>query len=65
MIEIDGDSHALQEEYDRARTEWLEDRGFKVIRFTNQDVFQHLADVIKEIVLTCTQRLTPNQKETI
>ena len=34
VIEIDGDSHTEpdQEEYDSARTVWLEERGHKVIR---------------------------------
>lgn len=43
VIEIDGDSHAEsdQEEYDKARTEWLEERGYRVIRITNEDVHKH------------------------
>jgi len=34
-IEIDGDSHAEQAEYDQARTEYLNERGYTVMRFTN------------------------------
>jgi very-short-patch-repair endonuclease len=64
VIEIDGDSHAEpdQEDYDKARTEWLEGRGYKVIRITNEDVYKHLEDALKEIYLTCQERkarLTP------
>ena len=40
VIEIDGDSHATQEEYDAMRTEWLQGQGCKVIRFTNEDVLK-------------------------
>jgi very-short-patch-repair endonuclease len=58
VIEIDGDSHAEpdQEEYDTARTKWLEERGYKVIRITNEDVHKHLEDALKEIYLTCQER---------
>src|SRR5690349_6935546 len=40
LIEIDGDSHLVkkQMEYDKLRTEYLEEHGYKVIRFTNNDV---------------------------
>ena len=60
VIEIDGDSHAepSQEEYDKARTEWLEERGYQVIRITNEDVHRHLEDALKEIYLVCKERVT-------
>lgn len=59
VIEIDGDSHveADQEEYDKARTEWLEDRGYKVIRIRNEDVHKHLENALSEIFLTCEERV--------
>jgi len=55
VIEIDGDTHAEpdQAEYDAARTEWLEARGHRVIRFSNRDVHAHLDDVLKTIFETC------------
>ena len=58
VIEIDGDSHAVpeQEDYDRARTEWLEERGYKVIRITNEDVHKHLEIALNEIYLNCETR---------
>ena len=59
-IEIDGDSHAEpdQEEYDKARTKWLKERGYKVMRVTNEDVHRHLEDALNEIFLTCQERVT-------
>lgn len=59
VIEIDGDSHAEadQEEYDLARTRWLEESGYKVIRITNQDVHKHLEDALKEIYICCEERV--------
>jgi very-short-patch-repair endonuclease len=61
VIEIDGDSHADQVEYDRARTEWLEERSYHVIRFNNRDVYQRI-DVVLEAILEecCRLTLTPN-----
>jgi very-short-patch-repair endonuclease len=58
VIEIDGDSHVEpdQEEYDKARTEWLKARGYKVIRIMNKDVHRHLEDALNEIYLTRQER---------
>jgi|WetSurMetagenome_2_1015567.scaffolds.fasta_scaffold726902_1 very-short-patch-repair endonuclease len=39
VVEIDGDSHADQIEYDEARTAYLNELGYTVIRFTNREVF--------------------------
>src|SRR5512143_3201675 len=40
LIEVDGESHVEPEQvdYDNARTEYLESLGYKLIRFTNDDV---------------------------
>jgi very-short-patch-repair endonuclease len=38
IIEIDGVSHAEQKEYDEYRTDIMNGLGFKVIRFTNDEV---------------------------
>ncbi len=65
VIEIDGDSHAEpdQEEYDKARTEWLEERGYKVIRIMNEDVHKHLEDALNEIFLTCGEQVNKLKSE--
>ena len=59
MIEIDGDTHAEpdQEEYDKARTAWLDERCYQVIRFTNEDVHKRIDDTLKEIYLVCEKRV--------
>jgi very-short-patch-repair endonuclease len=53
-IEVDGPSHfePAQEEYDAARTTFLEELGYKVIRFTNDDVRYNIHAVVDEIVRT-------------
>ncbi|MCC6957117.1 MAG: DUF559 domain-containing protein [Anaerolineales bacterium] len=58
-IEIDGDAHseASQRAYDIARTQYLEDHGYRIVRFTNRDIQQNLQAVIDEICRTIDLRL--------
>jgi very-short-patch-repair endonuclease len=42
VIEIDGESHIGQEEYDKKRSQELGEVGITVIRFTNDEVLQNL-----------------------
>jgi very-short-patch-repair endonuclease len=49
VIEIDGGQHAEEAEKDAARTARLEARGFKVIRFWNDDVLRNLEGVLTSI----------------
>ena len=50
IIELDGSQHLEQEEYDEERTKYLEARGYKVIRFWNNQVMNDLEGVIKAII---------------
>ena len=56
VIEIDGTIHAdpAQADYDKGRTYDLESLGITVIRFSNEQVFYHL----KEILLIIEKHLT-------
>jgi very-short-patch-repair endonuclease len=49
IIELDGSQHLDQTEYDAVRTEFLESRGYKVIRFWNNDVSNHMDAVLQVI----------------
>ena len=51
VIELDGHHHSLPPvcEDDAIRTEYLNNEGYKVIRFTNEQVLHHLDDTIKQI----------------
>jgi len=51
IIEIDGLYHSLPEQQisDEERTEWLESQGYKVIRFTNEEIYNNLDKVIEKI----------------
>ena len=51
IIEIDGGYHQLPEQQisDLERQQWLESQGFKVIRFTNEEVMADIERVIDTI----------------
>ncbi len=49
-IEIDGEIHDTQADYDRARTSELENHGYRVIRFSNAQVLFDRASVINAII---------------
>lgn len=50
VIEIDGDSHAQQIEYDDERTRFLNGLGLVVVRYTNQEVLQNLSGVFADLM---------------
>jgi very-short-patch-repair endonuclease len=49
VVEVDGDTHAMAEDHDRARSRWLEGRGYTVLRFTNREVIHQLDAVVERI----------------
>ncbi len=49
VIELDGDSHASQADYDAARAAFLEGEGYRVVRFANRDVMTNLDGVLTVI----------------
>lgn len=46
IIELDGSQHLEQEEYDAERTEFLKSKGYKVLRFWNNDVMNNIESVL-------------------
>ena len=58
VVEIDGDSHTPpdQADYDAARGQWLEEHGYRVIRFTAEQVEENLAGVVEGIRKACEER---------
>ena len=46
IIELDGSQHLEQQAYDAERTEFLESRGYRVLRFWNNAVMDNLDGVI-------------------
>ena len=51
IIELDGSQHLEQEEYDQKRTEYLEEQGYRVLRFWNNDVMKDIEGVILAIMV--------------
>ncbi|MFA5296839.1 MAG: DUF559 domain-containing protein [Lutibacter sp.] len=49
IIEVDGEIHESQVEKDAERTSILEDKGYKVIRFKNEEVIGDLESVLEKI----------------
>jgi very-short-patch-repair endonuclease len=49
VIEVDGEIHDAQADYDRARTSALENHGYRVIRFSNAQVLSDRPSVISAI----------------
>jgi len=50
IIELDGSQHLEQEEYDKERTVFLESKGYRVIRFWNNDIMKDIDTVLKVIL---------------
>ena len=50
VIEVDGGQHAEAVSEVRARDRWLNEQGFCVLRFWNNDVFEHLDEVCETIL---------------
>ncbi len=46
VVELDGDSHAQQATYDDLRTAYLEEQGYRVLRFTNREVMTNMEGVL-------------------
>ncbi|RLD29027.1 MAG: leucine--tRNA ligase, partial [Bacteroidetes bacterium] len=49
IVEVDGKIHNSQKEEDAQRTEILENNGYKVIRFTNEEVLENIDSVVSKI----------------
>jgi very-short-patch-repair endonuclease len=64
-IEIDGDSHYQDgiPEYDHERQLFLESKGTRVLRFTNQEIYKDLDAVLEKIkeVICQMREITPPQ----
>ena len=49
IIELDGSQHLEQQDYDEERTKFLETRGYRVLRFWNNDVMNKTDAVLQAI----------------
>ncbi len=51
IIELDGSQHAIDLKEDLRRTHWLNEQGFRVIRFWNYQIFEDGEAVLEAIGL--------------
>ena len=49
IVEVDGETHASRDVYDRQRSIHLQERGYEILRFTNSDVMTNLDGVLLTI----------------
>jgi len=56
IIEVDGKIHDNQQEEDQARTERLNELGYEVLRFRNEEVLADTDTVVNKIVAVLAQR---------
>ncbi|MCC8980274.1 endonuclease domain-containing protein [Bradyrhizobium acaciae] len=57
IVEVDGESHDFEERirHDERRDAWLKSRGYRVLRFTNDDVLKDLEGVALSIAEAAEQ----------
>jgi very-short-patch-repair endonuclease len=62
LIEIDGGQHNTNEkmEKDADRTLWLEEKGYQILRFWNNDITDNLDGVIEVILHSLIQKSPPH-----
>ena len=59
IVEIDGGQHVERQEADAVRTAWLEQRGYRVIRFWNHHVLDDIEGVLETILAALRDRDPP------
>ena len=59
VIEIDGVQHYLEENemYEKRREEYLQGKGYKLLRFYNSDVNKNLSNTEETIYWSCVERV--------
>jgi chorismate synthase len=65
IVEIDGGYHDKRDQtrYDEARSEWLKEHSYFLIRFSNEEVLQQIDSVLKKIRETLSSKTKGNTKQ--
>ncbi len=58
IVELDGGQHLANQVYDEKRTLELNKRGFRVLRFWNDEVLRQTASVVEAIYLALSPTLS-------
>ncbi len=49
VIEVDGSQHTIEKNKDAERDKWLNEQGYKVLRFWNNEVLTNIEGVLQTI----------------
>jgi very-short-patch-repair endonuclease len=62
VVEVDGESHDFESRlrHDAKRDEWFVSRGYRVLRFSNDDVMKNLEGVVLAIGLAAERAAPPS-----
>jgi very-short-patch-repair endonuclease len=52
VVELDGGQHLEQQEYDAERTNYLESKGYRLVRFNNGEVLDNIEGVAVAIFVS-------------
>lgn len=52
IIEVDGEYHKKQREYDKKREEYIRSKGFNIVRISNQEVLSTNCDELLDKILS-------------
>ena len=58
VVEVDGPIHEQQRDYDNERDDALSNLGFRIMRFSNNDVLHNLDAVLDRILRHCKNKDT-------
>jgi very-short-patch-repair endonuclease len=59
VVEVDGGQHAGQLELDAKRSGYLEDKGYRVLRFWNNEVLTEKESVLTLVLSSLDRNVTP------
>lgn len=60
VVEVDGFSHDMQQAYDERRTEFLMLQGYRIVRFTNEDIETNVEGVVTMITQALADAPSPS-----
>ena len=60
IIEVDGGQHALAADADARRTRFLQSRGYRAIRFWNNEVLENIEGVVEAILQVLEDMPSPS-----
>ncbi len=62
VVEVDGGQHAGQLELDAKRSGYLEDKGYRVLRFWNNEVLTETESVLSVVLSSLDRNVTPSPR---